>query len=127
MRWLTMAPVDFVESTRTLHIAFAEGLDYSVLYALEQMLDCRTEPCLLRPTILRRYFEQLGEPRGESEVLFERLTDLAEFTRIVVSYLRRVSAAEIRLSVCVPHIWVRLMRPARNPLDLIAREVRELF
>jgi hypothetical protein len=126
MRWRGMAPVDFVESTRTLHVAFAEGLDYSVLYALEQMLDCHTEPCLLRPSILQRYFEQFPEPRGRSDVLFERLTDIAEFSRIVGSYLRRVSAAEIRISVCVPHIWVRLIRPARPPLDLIVREVRDL-
>jgi hypothetical protein len=126
MRWLGMIPVDFVESTRILHVAFAEGLDYSVLYALEQMLDCHTEPCLLRPSILQRYFEQLPQPRGPSEVLFERLTDISEFAGIVVSYLRRVPAAEIRLSVCAPHIWVRLLRPARIPLDLIVREFRDL-
>jgi Type II secretion system (T2SS), protein E, N-terminal domain len=124
MRWTAMVPVDFVEPSQTLHIAFAEGLDYSVLYAIGQMLGCRTEPCLLRPSLLQRYFEQLPEPRGQNEILFERLTDNAEFARIVVSYALRVSAEEIRIAACGRHIWVRLIRPSRNPLDLMVREVR---
>jgi len=126
MRWIKMIPVDFVEPAQTLHLAFAEGLDYSVLYAIGQMLNCRTEPCLLRPSVLQRYFEGLAEPRGQDEILFERLTDIAEFARIVVGYALRASAAEIRLGTCGHHIWVRFIRLSRNPLDLIVREVHHL-
>ena len=125
MRWLEMAPVDFVASTRTLHLAFADGPDYRVLYALEQMLDCRTEPCLVRPSILRRHFEQLAEARQESEVLFERIGDIAEFIRIIRSYAIRLGAAEVRLGGCGAHVWVRLLGGSRHPLDLTVREVRE--
>lgn len=63
MCWAQMLPVDFVDPTRTFHIAFAEGIDYSTLYAIEQMLDCRTEPCLATPSLLRRYFEQRSDSR----------------------------------------------------------------
>jgi hypothetical protein len=126
MRWLAMAPVDFVEATRTLHVAFADGLDYTVLFALEQMLQCRTEPCLVRPSVLERYFEQLGESREESEVLFERVHDIAEFARIIRSYAARLTVSEIRLVPCASHIWVRLMREARTPTDLIARGIRDV-
>lgn len=121
-----MLPVDFADPTRTFHIAFAEGIDYSTLYAIEQMLDCRTEPCLVTPSLLRRYFEQRSDSRGQDEVLFESLPDSGEFARIIASYAVRVSAEEIRLSACGRHIWIRLMRPGRNPLDLIVREIRNL-
>lgn len=123
MRWLAMAPVDFVESTRTLHLAFAEGLDYGVLYALEQMLECRTEPCLVKPSVLGRYFGQLAEAHGEGEVLFERMNDIAEFSRIVRSYVMRLAASEIRLTRCGSHVWVRLTRSAGRYVDLIVRQV----
>ena len=123
MRWLAMAPLEFVQATRTLHLAFAEGLDYSVLYGLEQMLACRTEPCLVQPSVLKRHFEQMGESHREGEVLFERLSNIAEFSRIVGSYAVRLGAAEVQLSRCGPHIWVRLARAAERPVDLIVRAV----
>ena len=47
-----MIPVSFVPATLTLHVAFAGGIAYSMLYAIEQMLGCHTEPCLVSPTVL---------------------------------------------------------------------------
>ncbi|HYL96133.1 MAG TPA: hypothetical protein VET69_10040, partial [Terriglobales bacterium] len=58
-----MIPVDFVEATSTLHIAFGEGIDYRVLYAIEQMLGCHTAPCLIRPSALRKSLGPLLEQR----------------------------------------------------------------
>jgi len=120
-----MIPVAYVEATTTLHIAFAEGIDYSVLYALEQMLGCHTEPCLAVPTALRQRLQALSAKRGESEMLFDRVADPAEFTRIVQSYSVRVAASEIRLAACGGHVWVRLLRPAGHPLDLLLRSFQE--
>ena len=123
MRWLALAPVDFVESTRTLHIAFSEGLDYHLLYAIELMLDCHTESCLVRPSVLRRHLERIGERHAESEVQFEQVMEVVEFARIIRSYAVRVAAVEIRVAGCGPHIWVRLIRPALEPMDLIVRQL----
>jgi len=47
-----MLPIQFVESTRTFYVACAEDLDYSLLYALEQMLDCHTEASFIAGSIL---------------------------------------------------------------------------
>jgi hypothetical protein len=116
-----MLPVAYVPSTAALHIAFAERIDYGVLYALEQMLGCRTEPCLAVPSALRRGLRGFTERRGESEVVFDRVADAAEFTRIVRSYAVRIAAAEIRLAACGPHVWIRLLRGEGPPLDLLLR------
>jgi len=114
-----MIPLDYVEATATLHIAFGEGVDYGVLYAIERMVGCHTEPCMAAPTFVRRNLEALSRHRGESEVVFDRVADAAEFSRIIRSYCIRLAASEIRLTACGPHLWVRLFRPSRGPLDLL--------
>ena len=49
-RWLEafrMLPLQFVPTTRMFYLAFSEGIDYPALRAVEQMLSCRTEACLI--------------------------------------------------------------------------------
>ena len=121
-----MVPVDYVPSRATLHLAFSEGIDYTVLYAIEQMLGCHTEPCLVLPSALRKNLEARSKRRGECEVVFDRVSDAAELARIVRSYALRVAASEIRWAVCGPHLWVRMPRPPRPPLDLLLRSPAEV-
>jgi len=114
-----MVPVAYVEATATLYVAFGEGIDYGVLYALQQMLLCRSEFCLAAPSLLRRCLQTLPEQREESEVLFDSVADVAEFARIVRSYSARVAASEIRMASCGRYVWVRLLSQAGRPLDLL--------
>ena len=116
-----MIPVNYIEATETLHVAFGEGVDYGVLCAIEQMLGCHTEFCLAVPSLVRQHLDALAGPRVESEVAFDRVADSSELSRIIRSYSLRVSAAEIRLAACGPHVWVRLLRPSHPPLDLLLR------
>ncbi len=118
---LTMIPVDYVVSTSTLHMAFGEGIDYSVLYAIEQMIKCRTEPCMAAPSFVRSKLQLLSGSRGKGEVVFERVNDGAEFSRIIRSYCARLTVSEIRLANCGPYLWVRLLRPPRSSMDLLMR------
>jgi predicted adenine nucleotide alpha hydrolase (AANH) superfamily ATPase len=118
-----MVPVDFVEATSTLHIAFGEGIDYSVLYAIERMLDCHTQACLCSPGVLRQTLADIGEQRRQTETVFDRVADAVEFARIIRSYAAKVSASEIRMALCGSCIWVRLDRTAQKALNLIFRVV----
>jgi hypothetical protein len=126
LRWRFMAPLDFVSSTATLYMAFGGELHHSCLYAMEQMLGCHTEACLVAPSVLQRYLATLPETRGESEVVFERVADPAELARIVSSYGARLGASEIRLAACGPHLWIRLLRPPRPPVDLLLHSFADL-
>lgn len=116
-----MIPIEYVESTATLHIAFGEGIDHSVLYALEQMLDCRTEPCLVVPSLLHKSLQASFEHRGPCEVVFDRIADVSEGVRIIRSYCTRVAAVEIRIVSCGSCLWIRLISAAKRPLDLLFR------
>ena len=120
-----MIPVDYVEVTSTLHLAFADGLDYSILYAIEQMIGCHTEPCMAAPSFVHSHLHALTAHRTDSEVVFERLSDMAEVCRIIRSYCLRVAASEIRLIYCAPYFWIRLERFSLSPLDLLLHAPRQ--
>ena len=119
-----MIPVDYVASTATLHLAFSEGIDRNVLYAVEQTLGCRTEPCLVLPSLLRQSLQESFEHRGPREVIFDRIEDIGECVRIIRSYCARVSAIEVRLAVCGSCLWIRLLT-AKQPLDLLLKNLAD--
>ncbi len=114
-----MLPVNYVESTATLHVAFSGGIDYTVLYAIERMLGCRTEPCLVTPSALRTGLLELGEQHAPAEVVFDRVADADEFARIVRGYAVKAGASEVRMAHCGRYVWVRLERTSRPAISLL--------
>ncbi|HTW57911.1 MAG TPA: hypothetical protein VMD99_07275 [Terriglobales bacterium] len=131
--WLesfAMVPVGYARTRSTLYIAFSEGIDYRALYAIEQIMGCRTEPCMARPSWVRRRLRGLAEHRAEgevaeSEMVFERVTSQAELSRIIRSYAVHLAASEIRLAACGSRLWARLLRPSRPALDLLLHSAED--
>lgn len=114
-----MVPVSYVETTKTLYMAFGECIDYSVLYVIEQMTGCHTEACMAEKSFVRGQIEEFRNRRDETEVAFDGGNDVAEFTRIVRSYCVRLHASEIRVNRCGPYIWARLAGSVGGPMDLM--------
>ncbi len=103
-----MLPVQYVAATRVLYIAFSEGVDYTALYAIEQMLDCRTEACLICHSAMEHRFEEMGQERRPGELLFEGKREASEMARITCSYVLKLGAWEARMVTCGKYVWVRL-------------------
>ena len=101
-------PVQYVATTQMLYIAFSEGVDYTALYAIEQMLDCRTEACLIRKSAMDTVFERIGHERRAGELLFEGGRDPEEMARITCSYVLKLGAGHTRMVACGKYVWVRL-------------------
>jgi len=116
-----MMPVELVEATATLLIAFSEGIDYTVLYAISQMLGYRTEACLVCPSKMKKSLQALGQTRGSRDIVFDRAEDAGECAHIVGNYSAKVGATEIRLAKCRDYLWVRLEGLRRQPLNLVLR------
>ena len=114
-----MMPVEFAESTQTVLMAFSEGIDHRVLYAIEQMLGYRTEACLVSPSILQRGLQVLGQRHTVKDVVFERMKDAGECARIIGSYTGKVEAEEVHLAQCGSYIWVRLGGRRREAVNLV--------
>lgn len=116
-----MIPVELAEATGTLLIAFAEGLDHGMLYAIEQMLGYRTDACFVCPSVLRRALETLAQRHDPGDVVFDRMQDTGECAHVIASYAARVSAEKVRLARCGRHLWIRLERSANEPVNLVLR------
>lgn len=120
-----MIPVELVAATGTLLMAFSEGIDYTMLYAVEQMLDCHTEACLVCPSTLQHGLQALAHRRETDDVVFDRIEDAGECARIIANYATKIEAEEIRLAPCGEHIWVRLQKRRSETVNLVVRTRRD--
>jgi hypothetical protein len=103
-----MLPLNYAASTNTLYLAFGERVDHAALYAIEKILDCRTQPCVAgRKSIARQldFMRQLPRP---SDVEFGPMNDLAEMGRIASSYTARLTPEQVRITRIGRFIWLRL-------------------
>jgi Type II secretion system (T2SS), protein E, N-terminal domain len=130
-----MLPLHYAATTNTLSLAFGERVDHGALYAIEKILDCRTQPCVAGRKIIARQLEAMRQVPRPSEVEFGPMNDLAEMARTASSYTGRLTPEQVRLSRIGRFIWLRLdvrnqSRPPRsnprsttrsNVLDLVFR------
>lgn len=121
-----MIPVDYVEATSTLHLAFGDRLDHSLLYAIETMTGSHTESCMAAPSFVRTTLGELFPRRSEHEVAFERPAETAECCRTIRSYCLRLCPSELRFAGCGPYVWVRLFHDSRPLIDLLFRTAAAL-
>jgi hypothetical protein len=105
-----MVPVHYDADSRLLHLAFAERLDHIALYAVEQMLGCRTTPCVADESAVAEALDELGRAGRSEEACFESMTDPEEISRTTCSYASVLGAARITLARSSAHIWVRFFR-----------------
>ena len=102
-----MLPLNYAVSTNTLYLAFGERVDHAALYAVEKILDCRTQPCVASPRSIARRLEHMRQLSHPGNVEFVT-RDLTEMARITSSYLARLSPDGVRLSRIGHFIWLRL-------------------
>lgn len=103
-----MAPVHFSNQRRMLHMAFADKIEYRALFAIEQMIDCKTEACLTTRSEIEAALVRMEEQRSRAEKIFEGTNDPEETTRIISSYVSTLRATEIRVAHCGELLWARL-------------------
>jgi len=108
LKSLRILPVQFVAATRIFYLAFCDGIDYTALYAIEQMLDCRTQACLIDRSSMDRELERMGHEARAGDVLFESWHDPAAMARIACGYALKLGAEKARIVACGEYIWVRL-------------------
>jgi hypothetical protein len=108
-----MLPLHHVPATNTLSIAFGERVDHAVLYAIEKMLQCRTQPCVGGRNSIAAMLDRMRHQPLAREFEFGPMHDAADMVRIASSYITRFGAEEIRLDRLGPFIWLRLQsRPS---------------
>jgi Type II secretion system (T2SS), protein E, N-terminal domain len=105
-----MLPFNHAASTNTLYIAFGERVDHAALYAIEKILECRTQPCVAGRKSVARQLDAMRQLPRPTDVEFGPMDDLAEMGRIAASYTARLSPEQVRLARVGKFIWLRLER-----------------
>jgi hypothetical protein len=114
----SILPLQLLESARafpahantangTLHLAFADRLDHTTLYAAEQMLGCRVVACVASEWAIDRELARIRRHYAGGEPCFDTVRDPVEMARIVGSYSDALSAGKIAIARVTSHIWVR--------------------
>lgn len=107
-------PLHHVAATNSLLVGFVYGIEYGLLYAIEQMTGCKTQPCFVTPSEFQgqvqhitRSLEQCGEETPR-EVKFEGVENPAELARILCNYCVDFEADEATIRRCREYLWARL-------------------
>ncbi len=105
-----MIPWNYISSTNTLHVGFGQRIDHAALYSIEQILGCRTQPCVAPRRVISQYLDAMHEQARPNDVKFDHVHDLAEMSRISANYVARLAPEEIRVARLGRLIWIRLRR-----------------
>jgi len=95
---------------RLLHLAFGERIDHTALYAIEQMLGCRTVACAANESTISAVLAQFRQHTDSEETCFETVRDPREMSLIISSYAAELRAVQIALVRTATYIWVRFHR-----------------
>ena len=105
---LCMLPLQYAVGTRTLYLACGQRVDHAALYAIDKMVDCRTQACVGGRKSIVRQLERLRQQPRPREVEFGPVHDIAEMIRIGLSYITRMGAEDVRVGRVGTMIWLRL-------------------
>lgn len=102
-------PVFVSSDGRTLHLAFGERLDHTTLYAVEQMLGCRTIACIAEEASVIKSLEELRRGAATAESSFDTMRDPREIAWTIRSYAGEYRASHIAVARASSYLWVRFM------------------
>jgi hypothetical protein len=103
-----MALVHFLPTSRSLYVAFSDGIDFAALRALEQMLDCHTQPCVIGESEMREALEAVREISRPSETVLDCPRDSAKLAATTREWAESNEAGQVRAVLSSEHVWVRL-------------------
>ena len=113
-----MLPVHCAPASGLLYVAFSSRVDYSVLYAIEQMLQLRTQPCVAQQSYVEKVLEKLHQQGPSREMPREGPLEPSIISGATRQEALKCGAQEVRVVGCTDNIWVRL-RAAEAVRDLL--------
>jgi hypothetical protein len=105
---------------RQRHIAFSERIDHTLLYALEEILECQTFPCVARESAVHEALEQFRKCSAGTEICFDTIRDPAEIAATICSYATQMDIRELKVVPAGGYLWVALFRKDQRR-DLLFR------
>ena len=103
-----MLPVHYLPASGLLYVAFSSRVDYTALYAIEQMLELRTQPCGAQESQVEKALDALYRRRvSEANQLLGPL-EPSLISRATRQEMIKFGAREVRVAGCADNVWIRL-------------------
>lgn len=110
-------PVHASHTRKQMHIAFSERVDHTLLYAVEEMLGCRTVACVSQDSSVREALERLRRQDPGNEISFDTVRDPCEMAATICNYAAQMDARQIKAVRAGAYIWVAFFhKEARREL-----------
>jgi hypothetical protein len=133
-----MLPVHYLPASGLLYVAFSNRVDYTALYAIEQMLGFRTQPCVAQESQIEKALEALYRRRESKDTQISGPLEPSIISGATLREVIKFGAREVRVAGCADNIWIRLnavdlvrdllfQSPAEHPLDADAPAVPPLL
>jgi hypothetical protein len=128
IRQYSAIPLHYVETTRLLLVGFVKGVEYGLLYAIEQVTGCKTQACFVTPTDFEARMREMDQAKnvfGDDShrgVTFDNIQPPAEMARVLCEYGVDLEAEEATIGKCKERIWARLKCGPRD-IDLLFKTV----
>ena len=116
----TMVPLRQTAATKTLMMGFVQGVEYSPLYAVEQITGYKAQPCFVTPTDYWNQVEAQREANNADELIFDSMQTPEEMTKVVCNYGALLNAAEISIVRCREFLWARA-KGGKRTADMLFR------
>lgn len=124
VRRYSMIPLHYVATTNMLLVGFVHGIEYGLLYAIEKITGCKTQPCFVTPSDFQnqvQHIEQVNTQSGDEapvEIKFESAQTSSEMARVLCSYSVHLEADEAMIGRCKEYLWARL-KSGPKEVDLL--------
>ena len=116
----TAAPLHYSVAAKRFLLGFVYRVEHSLLNALEQMTECRAEPCFITPTEYVEQMERLTAVPDCEEVVFENPQTPAQMAKTTAGFAVEIGAREARFAQCREYVWSRLAGKRRK-IDVLFR------
>jgi hypothetical protein len=121
-------PVHYVAATKVLLMGFVQEIEYGLLYAIEQITGCKTQPCFVTPSDFQSQMQErerspmLSQGETSKEVRIDGVQTAAEMARTLCNFVVDLEADEARIVKCKDFVWSRLKAGTRE-VDLLFKAV----
>lgn len=103
-----MAPVHYLPHSRTLYVAFSDGIDFAALRGLEQMLECSTQPCVIGESEMSEALDEIRRLPRPSETVLECPCEPQKLASTTRDWAQSNAAERVRATTCSEYLWIRI-------------------
>ncbi|MGH9451485.1 MAG: hypothetical protein ACRD11_13255 [Terriglobia bacterium] len=109
-----MALVHYMPTSHTLYTAFSDGIDFAALRALEQILACNTQPCVIGESEMTEALDQMRRLPRPAETVLECPGNPQELAATTREWMESNKADQARVASCSEYVWVRIEAAQRT-------------